>query len=63
MGKKLLVGELEGNKQLRRLRHRWRCNIKIDIAQIGWGIDGIGVAQDMDQQRALVNTVMNFRVP
>jgi hypothetical protein len=39
-------------------------NIKIDLKQIGWdGMDWIVLAQDRDQWRALVNTVMNLRVP
>jgi hypothetical protein len=39
-------------------------NIKIDLREIGWlGMDRIDVAQDRDQWRALVNTVMNLRVP
>jgi hypothetical protein len=39
-------------------------NIKIDIREIGWnGMDWIDLAQDRDEWRALVNTVMNLRVP
>jgi hypothetical protein len=39
-------------------------NIKIDLREIGWnGMDWIDLAQDRDQWRALVNTVMNLRVP
>jgi hypothetical protein len=39
-------------------------NIKIDLREIGWGVmDWIDVAQDREQCRALVNTVMNLRVP
>jgi hypothetical protein len=59
-----LVGKPEGKRPLRRPRHRWVDNIKIDIREIGWdGMDWIGVAQDRDQWRALVITVMNLRVP
>jgi hypothetical protein len=39
-------------------------NIKIDLREIGWdGVDWIDLAQDRDQWRVLVNTVMNLRVP
>jgi hypothetical protein len=47
-----------------RSRHRWVDNIKIDLRDIGWdGMDWIHLAQDRDQWRALVNTVMNIRFP
>jgi hypothetical protein len=46
------------------MRSRWVDNIKIDLTEIGWDdIDWIDLAQDRDQWRALVNTVMNLRVP
>jgi hypothetical protein len=42
----------------------WVDNMKIDLGEIGWdGMDWIELAQDRDQWRALVNTVMNLRVP
>jgi hypothetical protein len=45
-------------------RRKWVDNIKVDLRQIGWGdMDWIDVAQDRDQWRAFVNTVMNLRVP
>jgi hypothetical protein len=45
-------------------RRRWVDNIKMDLREIGWdGMDGIELAQDRNQWRALVNTVMNLRVP
>jgi hypothetical protein len=48
----------------RKLRRRWVNNIKMDLREIGWsGMDCIDLAQDRDQWRALVNTVMNLRVP
>jgi hypothetical protein len=58
------VGKPEEKKQLRKPRRRWVDNIKIDLGEIGWdGRDWIELAQDRDQWRALMNTVMNFRVP
>jgi hypothetical protein len=47
-----------------RPRRRLEDNIKMDIRDIGWGVMvWIDLARDWDQRRALVNTVMNFRVP
>jgi hypothetical protein len=61
---KVLVGKPEGRRPLGRPRRRWVDNIKIDLGEIGWdGMDWIKMAQDRDQWRALVNTVMNLRVP
>jgi hypothetical protein len=58
------VGKPEGKRPQGRPRRRWVDNIKIDLREIGWdGMDWIDVAQDRDQSRALVNTVMNLRVP
>jgi hypothetical protein len=51
-------------RTLERLRRRWEDNIKMDLREIGWnGMDWIDLAQDRDQWRALVNTVMNLWVP
>jgi hypothetical protein len=69
MGKKrnkyrILVGRPEGKRPLGRSRRRCVDNIKMDLRETGWdGMDWIGLAQDRDQWRALVNTVMNLRVP
>jgi hypothetical protein len=61
---RLLVGKPEGKRPLGRPRHRWVDNIKIDILQISLGdLDWIGLAQDRYRWRALVNSVMNLRVP
>jgi hypothetical protein len=52
-----------GKGPLGRPRSRWVDNIKMDLIEIGWdGMDWIELAQDRDQWRALVNTVMNLRV-
>jgi hypothetical protein len=53
------VGKPEG----KRPRRRWVNNIKIDLRNIGWdGVDWIDMAQDRDQWRALVNTLLNILV-
>jgi hypothetical protein len=54
----------EGKRPLGRPRRRWEDNIKMNLREIIWGgIDWISLAQDRDQWKALVNTVMNFQVP
>jgi hypothetical protein len=59
-----LVGKPEGKRPIGRPRRRWENNIKMDLREIGWGgMDWIDLPQDRDQWRALVNTVMNLRVP
>jgi hypothetical protein len=61
---RLLVGKPEGKRPLGRPRCGWVNNIKMDLLEIGWGgVDWIGLAQDTDKWRALVNAVMNLRVP
>jgi hypothetical protein len=59
----ILDGRPEG-RPLGRPRSRWEDNIKMDLREIGFGdVDWIHWAQDRDIWRALVNTVMNLRVP
>jgi hypothetical protein len=61
---RILVGKPEGKRPLGRRRCRWVDNIKMDLREIEWGgMDWIDLAQDRDQWRVLVNTVMNLRVP
>jgi hypothetical protein len=58
------VRKPEGKRPLGKPRHRWVDNIKIDLIEIGWdGVDWIDLAQDRDHWRAIVDTVMNLRVP
>jgi hypothetical protein len=60
---RILVGKPEGKRPLGRPRRRWVDNIRVDLGEIGWdGVDWVDLAQDRDQWRALVNTVMNLRV-
>jgi hypothetical protein len=60
----ILVGNLKGKKPLGRPRRRWMDNIKMDLREIGWNVmDLIDLPQDRDQWRALVNGMMNLRVP
>jgi hypothetical protein len=58
------VGKPEGKSPLGRPRCRWVDNIKMDLREIGWyGMDWIDLAYDRDQWRALLNTVLNIRIP
>jgi hypothetical protein len=61
---RLLVGKLERKKPLGRPRRRWINNIKMNLLKIGLNVmDWIGLAQNRCRWRALVNSVMNLRVP
>jgi hypothetical protein len=61
---RLLVGKPEGKRPLRRPRRTWIGNIKMDLLEIGLSVvNWIGLAQDRYRWRALVNSVMNVRVP
>jgi hypothetical protein len=62
--RRLLVGKSEGRRPLGRPRRRWLDNITMDLVEVGWGDeDWIGLAQDRDRWRALVNLVLNLRIP
>ena len=57
-------GKHEGKRQLGGLRRRWEDNIKMNLQEVGCvSIDGIDLTQDRDRLWALVNAVMNLRVP
>jgi hypothetical protein len=61
---RLLMVKPEGSRSLRRPRRRWLDNIRMDLVEVGWGdVDRIGLAQDRDRWRALVNSVLNLQVP
>jgi hypothetical protein len=67
MGERVNAYWWEGQKEgdhLGRPRRRWVGNIKMSLIEIGWdGVDWIDLAQDRDQWRALVNTLMNLYAP
>jgi len=61
---RVLVGKPEGKRPLERPRRMWEDNIKMGVQEVGCGdMDWIELAQDRDRWRALVNVVMNHRVP
>jgi hypothetical protein len=61
---RVLVGKPEGKRPLGRPRHRWEDNIKMDFKEVGFeSMDWIKLAQNRERWRALVNAVMNLRVP
>jgi hypothetical protein len=61
---RLLVGKPEGKRPLRRPKRRWVDNIRMHLVEVGWGdMDWIGLAQDRDRWRALVNSALSLRVP
>jgi hypothetical protein len=61
---RLLVVKPEGKRPLGRPRRRWVANIRMDLGEVGWGdVDWISLAQDRNRWRAVVNSVLNLRVP
>jgi hypothetical protein len=61
---RLFVGKPEGGRPLGRPRRRWMDNIRMDLVEVRWGdVDWIGLAQDRNRWRALVNSVLNLWVP
>jgi hypothetical protein len=61
---RLLVGKPDGKRPLGRRRRRWVDNIRMDLGEVGCcDVDWIGLTQDRNRWRALVNSVLNLRVP
>jgi hypothetical protein len=61
---RLLVGKPEGKRPLGRPKLRWVDNVRMDLGEVGWvDVDWIGLAQDRNRWRALVNSVLNLRFP
>jgi hypothetical protein len=61
---RLLMGKPEGSRSLGRPRHTWLNKIRMVLVDVRWGyVNRIGLAQDRDRWRALVNSVLNLRVP
>jgi hypothetical protein len=61
---RLLVGKQEGKRPLGRPRRSWVDIIRMDLGEVEWGdVDWIGLAKDRNRWRAVVNSVLNLRVP
>jgi hypothetical protein len=60
---RLLVGKARGKETTRKTK-TWVDNIKMDLGEVGWSdVDWIGLAKDRNRWRAVVNSVLNLRVP
>jgi hypothetical protein len=60
---RILVRKAGKKETIRRTRHRWVDNIKVDLREVGWGgMEWIDAAQDIDQWRTIVNRGMKLRV-
>jgi hypothetical protein len=58
------LGKPEGTRPLGRPRRRWVDDIRMDLGEVGWGAeDWIGLAKDRNRWGAVVNSVLNLRVP
>jgi hypothetical protein len=61
---RVLVGKPEEKRPIGRPRRKWEDNIKMDFQEVGfWGMDWVEPPHDRDSWQALVNAVMNLRVP
>jgi hypothetical protein len=60
---RILVGRPEGRRPFGGPRRRWEGNIKMDLQNVGWGMDWIQLAQGRERWRTFVNAAMNLRVP
>jgi hypothetical protein len=61
---RLLVGKSEGRRPLGRPRQKWEDSIRINLGEVGWyDVDWIGLARDKKRWSALVNSVLDLRVP
>jgi hypothetical protein len=58
----VLMGKLKGKRPLERPRRRWEDGVKMDLREIGWGVEWVHLAQDRDRLRAVVNAVMNLQI-
>jgi hypothetical protein len=60
----IIGGKARGKETTRKIKTRWVDNIRMDLGEVRWGaVDWIGLAKDRNRWRAIVNSVLNFRVP